>query len=86
MSKCFHLTCCTPYDEKPSRISFDKVYIYIEKHGRESYLSLLRLYEKYEQMFKKIKHSIQQKGIIYYLYYLYHSIIYIKTMLIITTP
>ena len=44
-------------------ISFDKVYGYIKEHGRDRYLSLIPLDEKYKQVFEITKNLIQQKVI-----------------------
>ena len=49
--------------EKPLCISFDNVYRYIEKDGRDSYLMLMPLNKKYEQMFEKNK-TLTQKRVI----------------------
>lgn len=51
----------TPYGEN-SCISFDNVCGYIAKDGRDWYLLLMPVNEKYEQMSEKIKYLIEQKS------------------------
>ena len=51
------------------RISFDKVYGYIEKHGRNRYASLFYHYQKYERTFDRIKYLVSQKSNISDIYY-----------------
>ena len=49
-------------DGKPLLISFENLYPYIGKSGRDSYLTLMSLDIYYEQMFEKIKYFVQQKS------------------------
>ena len=46
-----------PNDEKPLCTSFDNLHEYIEKDGEDSYLTLIPLDRKYEQIFEKIKNN-----------------------------
>ena len=59
----YHVANKTSNCEKPLRVSFSNVYGYIEKDGRDSYLTLIPFCKDYEQLFGKNKCLIQKQVI-----------------------